>query len=144
MTFKTNCFILQTVAKEGNKQPQQNFETMEISDVLKLNERNKQLNIDISYLKELSKSIIKSTKINNTVEPGIHLKYPNADEVNNKVETHCLELAIIQTQQMSGQLKQLFDLSCELKYKAEKLTQDLNRFKFDIKVQETDGADLTY
>jgi hypothetical protein len=144
LTFKTIRPIFETVAKKGNKQPQQNIKIMEIKEVIKLNERNKELNIDISYLKELSKSIIKSTKINNTVEPGLHLKYPNADEVNNKIESHCLELAIRQTQQISGQLKQLFDLSCDLKYKAEKLTQDLNRFKFDIKVQETDGADLTY
>ena len=102
---------------------------MEIKEVLKLNEKNKELNIDISYLKELCNQIIKSNYINHT---------------EDKLQYSDLLLCATKTQTIAGQLKNIFDVSCSIKNKAERLSEELNRLKFDIMVEENEGSDLTY
>tara|TARA_R100000700_G_C3149483_1_gene128619 strand:- start:608 stop:979 length:372 start_codon:yes stop_codon:yes gene_type:complete len=121
---------------------------MNTKQVLELNKLNQELNLNINFLKECIKNLPNSTKLNNTVEPGEHLNYPEAEKVDQKIESYTLDLCIKQTEAISAQLKTIFDISCTYKNQAERLNRDLKRFKFDIKVQESknivDGIKETY
>ena len=116
--------------------------------VLQLNELNQELNLNINFLKDCIKNLPNSTKLNNTVEPGEHLKHPEADKIDQKIESYTLDLCIKQTEAIAAQLKTIFDISCTYKNQAERLNRDLKRFKFDIKIQESknivDGIKETY
>ena len=121
---------------------------MNTKQVLELNKLNQELNLNINFLKDCIKNLPNSTKLNNTVKPGDYLKHPEADQINNKIEAHTLDLCIRQTEAISAQLKTIFDISCTYKNQAERLNRDLKRFKFDIKVQESknivEGIKETY
>ena len=100
-----------------------------ISKRREVNNKTQDLNIDVSYLKDLCNQIIKSNYINHT---------------EDKLQYSDLLLCATKTQTIAGQLKNIFDVSCSIKYKAEKLSEELNRLKFDIMVEENEGSDLTY